>query len=243
MNEAQTLVVGSGLIVAAEMVPVKTREDLINCTLFAQFAASGEVGDSTRAIEWYNAYFRALSTLGWAQSDSQFEDYEFSSDRAETHKAIIPVLTALLGPQAAALTVLKAALEGLQSMEENAPWITLFDQESRTERSARFQVATAHVGVEGILQIALIAFELKTKSKLTQVLFWKFASSSTKLRYSAGKATIYEAALQEQRDAIAARLAAYRSAYVGQVKFPPGLQRGVRALIRSRAKSGASNRR
>ena len=44
-SEAQTLVVGSGLIVAAENVPVQTREDLVNCTLFAQLAASGTVSD------------------------------------------------------------------------------------------------------------------------------------------------------------------------------------------------------
>lgn len=131
------------------------------------------------------------------------------------------MLTALLGPQAAALAVLKTALEGLQSMQENAPWITLFDQQSRTERSARFQVATAQVDDGGLLQTALVAFDLKARSTLTQVLFLKFASSSTTLKYSAGKATIYEAALREQREAVAARLAEYRAAYVGQVKFPP----------------------
>ena len=43
--EAQSVVVGSGLIVAAENVPQQTREDLVNCTLFAQLAASGAVTD------------------------------------------------------------------------------------------------------------------------------------------------------------------------------------------------------
>ncbi len=71
-----------------------------------------------------------------------------------------------------------------------------------------------------MLQIALIAFDLKAKVQLTQVLFFKATSSSTRLRYSAGKATIYQAALEEQREAIKARLSAYRSAYVGQVRFP-----------------------
>jgi len=220
-NEAQSLVVGAGLIVAAEKVPVQVREDLINCTLFAQLAASGEVEDPTMVSAWYDAYFRALTTLGWAQSAMQFENYEFNSVNAEAHKAIIPVLTALLGPHAAALSVLKIALEGLKSMEENAPWITLFDQQSRTERSARFQIATAQVDESGLLQTALVAFDLKARSKLTQVLFLKFSASSTSLKYSAGKATIYEAALREQREAIVARLAEYRAAYVGQVKFPP----------------------
>jgi hypothetical protein len=220
-TDAQSLVVGSGLVVAAESVPVQVREDLINCSLFAQLAATGTVGDSGEVSRWYDAYFGALTTLGWAQSDTQFEDYEFASKNAEAHRAVIQVLTALLGPQAAALVVVKAAIEALESMQENSPWITLFERHSKTGRSARFQVATVQIDASGLLQTALVGFELKTKSKLTQVLFFKFSSSSTSLRYAAGKATIYEAALAEQRAAIAARLAAYRSAYVGEVKLPP----------------------
>ena len=163
-SEAQSLVVGSGLIMAAEKVPVQTREDLINCTLFAQLSASGEVSDPTQVSDWYAAYLRALSAIGWAQSDAQFVKYDFKSDSAEAHKAIIPVLMALLGPQAAALAVVKAALDGLKSMDENAPWITLFDEQARTERFARFQVATAEVEADGLLQIALVAFDLKARS-------------------------------------------------------------------------------
>lgn len=220
-NEAQTLVVGSGLVIAAQKVPVATREDLINCTLFAQLVASAEVGDMSLVSEWYAAYFRALTALGWAQSDSRFEEYDFRSDGAAAHEAVIPVLTALLGPQAAALSVVKATLDGLQSMNENSPWITLFEQQSRSEHSAHFQVATAEVGADGLLQVALAAFDLKTRAKLVQVLFFKYNRSSTRLRYSAGKATIYEAALAAQREVLAQRLAAYRAAYVGQVKLPP----------------------
>lgn len=220
-TEAQSLVVGSGLIVAAENVPAQTREDLINCTLFAQLVATAEVGDPKQISQWYTVYFRTLTALGWAQSDTQFEEYQFGSKNAEAHKAIIKVLTVLLGPQAAALLVVKTVLDALQSMNENAPWITLFDRQSKTGKSARFQVATAELDASGLLQTALVGFELEAKSTLTQVLFFKYSSSSTKLRYAAGKATIYESALHDQRDAIASRLAAYRSAYVGQVALPP----------------------
>jgi hypothetical protein len=217
----QSLVVGSGLVVAAERVPKQTREDLVNCTLFAQLAASGEVSDSSELDAWYEAYFRALTTLGWAQSDRHFEEHEYRGKNAEAHKAILPVLAALLGPQAAALVLVKTTLEALQSMEANRPWITLFDHQSRSGRSARFQVVTAQADARGLLTVALGAFKLKARSQITQVLFFKYASSSTSLRYAAGEATIYEAALAEQRAAIAARLTDYRSAYVGQVRFPP----------------------
>ena len=220
-SEAQSLVVGSGLIVAAEKVPVRTREDLINCTLFAQLAASGEVGKRSEVMDWYDAYFRALTALGWAQSDTQFEDYDFRARNAEAHQAVIKVIAALMGPQTAAVLVVKTALEALQSMNENSPWITLFDQQSKVEKSARFQVATAEIAPDGLLQVALVAFHLKARSKLTQVLFFKSTSSSTRLKYAAGKATIYEAALAEQRNAIASRLTDYRNAFVRQVKFPP----------------------
>lgn len=220
-SEAQTLVVGGGLVVAGEKVPVQTRADMINCMLFAQLVATGQVSDPGDVMGWYDAYFQALGVLGWAQSDRRFEDYHFASTNAEAHEAVVPVLMTLLGPAATALAVVKAALDGLKSMEENTPWITLFDSQSRSERSAHFQVATAEVGADGLLQVALVAFDLRADSRLDQVLFFKFARSKTQLRYAAGKATIYEAALAEQREDVSARLGAYRQAYVRQVKLPP----------------------
>jgi hypothetical protein len=220
-TEAQSFVVGSGLIIAAENVPVQTREDLINCTLFAQLAATGAVSRPKNVAAWYDAYFKALTALGWAQSDTRFQDYEFDSVNAEAHKAIMKVIAVLLGPHAVALVVVTTAIEALQSMKENSPWITLFDRQSRTEKFARFQVATAQLDSNGLLQIALVAFQLKARSTVTQVLFFKFSSSSTTLKYAEGKATIYEAALAGERANIAKRLADYRRAYVGQVAFPP----------------------
>lgn len=238
-REAQSLVAGSGLIVATADVPARTREDLVNCTLFAQLAASGEVPDAGKVMDWYNAYFRWLAVLGWSQSDRQFQDYRFSGQHAEAHKAIGRVLAALLGPQAAALAVVQAALLALQEMSENSPWLTLFDRQSRVEKSARFQVATAQVGAGGLVQTGLVGFSLKARTQFTQVLFFKFASGSTRLQYAAGQATIYEAALAEQREQVAARLQDYRRQLVGEVKLPP--LPGARGL-RSRAAALAPDR-
>jgi hypothetical protein len=94
-------------------------------------------------------------------------------------------------------------------------------------------VATAQVDSTGLIQTALVGFSLKAKSSLTQVLFVKFSSSSTKLQYAAGKATIYEAALAAQREQVAGRLADYRRQMVGEVKLPPlPAPRGARAMRR-----------
>jgi hypothetical protein len=242
-TEAQALVVGSGLVVAADQVPVQVREDIINCVLFAQLVATAEVGDPSQVQAWYSAYFRALTMLGWAQSDQRFEEYDFSGQGLEAHKAVIPVLTALLGPQATALSVVSAMMQGLQEMEDNAPWLTLFEQQVRTEHSAAFQIATAEVGADGLLQVALVAFELKARAKLSQLLFFKYTSTTTQLRYSAGRATIFEAALAQQRADLAARMVPYRTAYVGSVKLPalPALPKPP--VQRSRSSSQAPKAR
>jgi len=218
--DAQALVVGSGLVVAADRVPARTRQDLVDCTLFAQLAANAAVPDAGDIGAWYRAYFHTLTAIGWAQSDTRLEDYECSGRNASAHQAILDVLALVLGPQAAAVAVAKAAIEALQAMAENRPWLTLFERESRTGKAARFQVTTAQVGRSGLVQAALVGFSLMARSTITQVLFLKFASSTATLRYAAGEATIYEAALAAGREGIAGRLAAYRAAYVGEVALP-----------------------
>ena len=126
----------------------------------------------------------------------------------------------MLGPQAAVLAVVKAAIDALRSMDENRPWLALFERECRTARSARFQVTAAQAGPAGLVEVALAAFRLNADSELTQVLFFKFASSAASLDYAAGKATIDPTALTGVRDAIARRLAEYRLALVGEIKLP-----------------------
>jgi hypothetical protein len=169
-TDAQALVVGSSLVVAAENVPARVRS---------------------------------------------------SGTTLEAHKSVINVLSTLLGPSAAAVVLVTDTLKALQSMNENSSWITLFDHQSVAVSSARFQVAAAQMGAGGLIEVALVAFELHSKVSLTQVLFFKFKANSTKLRYARGNATIYEAVLRRNRKLVAERLEAYQTAYVGEVRFPP----------------------
>lgn len=219
-TEAQALVVGSSLVVAAGAVPRQTREDLVSCTLFAQLAASGKVTDPKKVAEWYAAYFEALTALGFVQHDTRFETFKSRGSKIEAHESMVAVLTDLLGPGAAAVDLVVEALAALRSVSENGPWIALFDRQSSAVDSARFQVATAQLEGTGLVEISLVAFDLESKVSVTQVLFFKFAKKETKLTYASGKATLFEAALGPLREQVAERLQAYRSAYVGAVAFP-----------------------
>jgi hypothetical protein len=233
-TDPQALVVGASLVAAAGNVPAAMRQDLVDCTLFAQLAAAAAVPDAVEIGRWYRVYFGALTSLGWVQSDTRFEQYEFAGRNAEAHQAILGVLTALLGPHAAALAIVKAAIGALQSMSENRPWLTLFDRESKAANSARFQVAGAEVDASDLLQVALVGFGLKTTSEITQVLFFKFATSSTSLEYAVGQATIDEAALADVRATMAARLADYRRSMIGEITLPEAPLKMVEARPKPR---------
>jgi hypothetical protein len=241
-TDAQALVVGSGLIVAAENVPAQTRQDIVSCTLFAQLAASGTVSDPSDVAAWYGEYFKVLGALGWAQNSTQFEELQAGGKHLEAHRSIIKVLSVMLGPTAPAVLLVTETLNALGSMSENSPWITLFNRESTTTRSARFQVATAQVADDGLVEIALVAFDLRSKSTLTQVLFFKFNANTIKLKFSQGRATIYEAALAQTRQDVSERLAAYRAAYVAEVKFPPKPASVATSGVRGRRRSARSSR-
>jgi hypothetical protein len=73
---AQAFVAGAGIILAEEGETKQVKEDLLTCTLFAQFAASSKVNTTKKAIEWYDAYFEALRNLGWAMSSQDFREHK-----------------------------------------------------------------------------------------------------------------------------------------------------------------------
>jgi hypothetical protein len=217
---AQAVVAGSGLIFAEEGVTKQVKEDLLTCTLFAQFAATSKVGTATKAIEWYDAYFAALRNLGWVMTSQDFREHKSSGNSVKVHKAILSVLTAALGPGATALVVIKAVLSGLEEVGSDNGWLTLFDRESTEAKVAKFQVITAQPARDGQINIGLVGFELVAKKSVTQVLFFKVEKSSAKLRFAGGTATIFEPVLAGVRDTLKQKLAAVTKDFVDSIPIP-----------------------
>ena len=56
------------------------------------------------------------------------------------------VAASLLGPAATTLAVVQATLDALKSMSADSPWITLFNRESQSAKTARFQVTAGRTG-------------------------------------------------------------------------------------------------
>jgi hypothetical protein len=210
----QATVVGSDVISFVSGVTAEQRQDLINCALLAQLVAKVQVSDATKIYDWYQSYFDVLKQIGWVVQEEQFATYRTGSMGLEAHEAIIALATTLLGASPAALAVVKATLDSLKSMSSNSPWLTIFNRESQSGKTARFQVTLAEPDGKGQFLVTLMAFGLDASSTLTQVLFFKFQSSEDVLKHFSGKVSIDSEVLAAVRDEIRKKLAAHVTAYV-----------------------------
>jgi len=210
----QAMIVGSDIVSFMKGVTPERREDIVNSSLLAQLAAKKQISDTTRIYDWYNAYFDVLMNIGWVVQDRGFAEYSEASEDFEAHKAIIQVATSLLGPGAATLAVVIATLNALESMSTNSPWITLFNRESQSANTARFQVTLAEELKDEQFLVSLMAFGLEAKTKLMQVLFFKFRSSEASLKHYSGKVTINSSVLASVRELIRKKIASYARDYI-----------------------------
>ena len=213
----QAVVVGADVIAFVKGVTPEQRNDIVNASLLAQLVAKKKVpkpSTLTTVKEWYEDYFDVLSRIGFAIQDKGFAEYREASDSFEAHEAILEIATALLAGAPGALALVKTTLDALQKMSSNSPWITLFNRESQSANTARFQVSLVNEDENGNLHVALIAFGLEARTKLTQVLFFKFHTNDVMLHHHSGKVTINAHLLAGVRDQIADKLIAYASDYI-----------------------------
>jgi hypothetical protein len=208
------MIAGSDIISFVRGVTSERRRDIVNSSLLAQLAAKKRVPDATDIYRWYDTYFDVLAHIGWIIQDRGFSTYSQVSENFEAHEAILQVATSLLGPAAPTLAVVKATLDALKSMSSGSSWITLFNRESQSANTARFQVTLAEAEDNGQFLVSLMAFGLEAKSTLTQVLFFKFHANDAMLRHYSGKVTINSTVLASVRNAIAEKVAAFSKDYV-----------------------------
>jgi hypothetical protein len=212
--QSQALIVGSDIVSFVKGVTEERRRDVVNSTLLAQLVANKRVPKRDALDDWYRAYFDVLENTGWVVQAKQFSRHVEQSQNFQAHEAIIAIATSLLGPGAAALQIIKATLDALKSMEQNSPWITLFNRESQHASAARFQVTLAEPGKDDDFMVSLLAFALQANADLTQVLFFKFQTNSVDLKYSSGKVTANEAVLTAIREPVEQKLAGFSASYV-----------------------------
>jgi hypothetical protein len=220
-GDRQALTVGSELAEFSAAVPVELRSPISNSLLLAHLAADKAASQAQDVVEWYNQFRNALTQLGWQTADFEMKEQTISDENASMNKAIIPAIMAMLGPQAAAASIVLAVLNGLKEMDSNTPWITLFEKASQHVSGAKFQVSyvDADPGAQPESRITTACVAISATNTITQVLFFKFSSKNAVLKTGSASLSQSSDLLAASKDAIAKRVAAYVASNVMNIQI------------------------
>lgn len=171
----EAAVVDSNVVSYDEGVSLEVRNAVANWLLFAQRAAAAQVPKSG-TTEWANAYLKCLLATGWVEREAAETWHKESAYGFTVHEKILDVIAVALAPAPAVLKLVTSAIQSLQAMDEDSPWITLFDRRGRNAEAVGFQVANCSPADSGGAVLEGLDFRIHAAGTLTQVLFFKFQS-------------------------------------------------------------------
>ena len=165
-------VCGGEILSFSSEVPSERRTTILNCALLAQLVAKDRVPDASNLDEWYEAYFDSLTNLGWAIAQRSWSSSTVLSEEFSAHKAVLTLVAAFLGEASSAYLLVRETLDALRSLDPKDSWLKLFDRETRSLKSAKFQIGVVS-GDATNLNIASMSFKLESSTTVTGVLFFK----------------------------------------------------------------------
>ena len=216
-GEGQAIAIGSQIAEFAGDVPVDLRADIANSYLFAQLAADRALedeGGGTRS--WYQRYVNTIASTGWIVLSNDESFREVSGSTMEVHKEIIPIVTAALGPAVTAGAIVVKVLEGLAVMDDDNPWVTLFERESQRATANQFQVSYASME-QGVPQSTLVCFELDAARAITQVLFFNFSTTDAKLTHFNAQLSLNTGIFAQTAPIVAERIRSFLLSQIAEI--------------------------
>lgn len=198
----QALVIDSQLAEFKPGVGQALRPPISYGLLLGQLAADKAMENVSDARKWFTTYNSVMGNIGWVLETGEFARQEISDTNVSLHKAIIPVLTAVLGPAVAAGTIILEALKGLESMGQGSPWITLFQEKSQTVTGAKFGVSVVDAGPGGGATLRSAYFTVNAARKITQILFFKLATEGATVDGAKSTLSIGDQVLADTREAL-----------------------------------------
>jgi len=213
----QAVAIGAQLAEFTSKLSADTRAAVADSLLIAQLAANKAADSANEVFAWYRKYVDVLQGIGWQVRELEFQTQEVSDSNAGVHSAIIPVLTAMLGPAVAAGSLVISVLNGLKEMDKDKPWITVFDRASQHAHGAKFQMNFVDADGSGNPTITALCFGVDAQRSLTQVLFFKFSQESATLRKANGSFGIEASQLADSRAAISARVHPFVSDFIKNI--------------------------
>jgi hypothetical protein len=197
-NLPNGIVSGSNLIQFPAEASPELKSSVALSLLAAQRVATNDPVVLSPA-QWLDRHNTVLQNLNWRNEGGGVAKSQFDSMDVAVHQAIIPFLTAAFGGAVAAGALILTALKQLQEMDKDAPWITLFDRQSRRFEVTEYQFSIVQV-VGDTVHLKMAAARLNASFGKTQVLFFKVKTQNAEFE-QANQSFSSEAALLAEMNA------------------------------------------
>lgn len=142
-----------------------------------------------------------------------------SGESVRASKEIVAVVAAALGPAAAAASIVLAALKGLENMDRDSPWITLFERETQIRNVQQFQISYVCAGEGDLPEIVIACFELNASATVTQILFFKSKSSSAKLTHRQAVLSTNSQVFEDVKDSVNEKIAGHVRGMISRMEI------------------------
>jgi hypothetical protein len=205
----QALVIDTQLAEFKPSVGQALRPTISYGLLLGQLAADKAMANGGDARQWFTTYNSVMGKIGWVLETGEFAKQEIADVNVALHKSIIPVLTAALGPAAAVGSIILEALEGLEAMDKDSPWLTLFQRKCQTVKGAKFGVTMVDAGPGGGASLRSAYFSVQAAQTITQVLFLKVSIVGATIDGAQSSLSIGEQVIADTKDALQKKVAPF----------------------------------
>jgi hypothetical protein len=170
------IVSGNALIDFSAAAAPTVRSGVSTALLFASRVADAAMGPDDDEDNWLAAYKTNLRKLGFFVPQTSIAISRFKKQGVSVHKALIPFLTIAFGGASLGPVIL-AALQNLQDVDRDQPWITIFDRESRkfTAREMHFAAVASDASETTIRHVVA---RLTVDKSETSILFFRITSTT-----------------------------------------------------------------
>ena len=216
-NQEQSYVNAGALVSFTNRLSAQDKEDVLNGTLFAQFAADAVADRMKQEEAWYHKYVEVLSHIGWVIQSCNFEEYTMKGESFAIDKAFLKIVKDLL--TAEEYDLIERTIESLQD-EGNQPWWHAFSKNSSgPSENGNFQVCPCQQDSSGQVIMTLGSFYFQA-SETNEKWFW-FSHNTSNMHffYSTQTCTLDGDVYGQVRQIIKEKLGEQAKDYLGGLKL------------------------
>lgn len=216
-NLPDGIVSGSTMIGFEPDLSSELRKSISLCLTTAQKVAAADPVAVSPGL-WVDRHDMALRRLNWVSTGGGTIFTERAVSNIAVHKAIIPFLTAAFGPAASASSLIVTAIKQMQQMNAKAPWITVYERESRRFDISEYRFATvASANDTVVLRIAAARFI--AQQERIQVLFFKKNDVDVQFRLASRILTADPDLLEDMNPSLDQKLKGHTEGFIDGLKF------------------------